>query len=78
MLIGFAKGAAPSRVTVPETDPAVDWSTVFPAVGAGAAGCDVDSSFPLPPQPATDAAKAAASVRFKSFVFMCRTFSLTN
>jgi hypothetical protein len=32
----------------------------------------------LSPQPATEAAKTAASVRFKSFVFMCGSFSLTN
>jgi hypothetical protein len=37
----------------------------------------VDSSF-FSPQPAKDAARTAASVRFNSFLFMCGCFSLTN
>src|SRR5580704_879359 len=78
MLIGFSGAALPSRVTLPETEPAVEASTVFPAGAAVAAGCSAVGVLSLLPQPVMARAIRAARARCENLLLMLKNSSLAE
>src|SRR5271155_3072052 len=77
MLMGFSGAALPSRVTLPETEPVVVASTVFPAGALVAAGCSV-VVLSLLPHPVMARAIRVARARCENLLLMLENSSLAE